>query len=241
MKLDNIALIPARGGSVGVPRKNIKFLGNKPLIAYTIDAALNADSVNDVYVTTEDPEIADISRRYGAKILDRPLPLAQDHVQTGEVFLYALRQLQLMDVWPKVLTLLQPTSPFRTSLDIDLAHDVLYDDGCVVSAYQSDKFFWAVDTSDGEQEFVPVGHNPMFRPGRQDRDNQEKLFVENGAIYVVDANSFARYGTYRIPPYTHYLMPQERSSDIDSPADWDACERYLPTFLEYEASLSKNK
>lgn len=239
MKLDNVALIPARGGSVGVPRKNVKLLGSKPLIAYTIDAALNAESVNDVYVTTEDPEIAEISRKYGAKILDRPLPLSQDYVQTGEVFLYSLRQLQHMNIWPKVLTLLQPTSPFRTFQDIDQAHDCLYEDGCVISAYQSDKFFWGIDTSDGDQDFVPIGHNPMFRPGRQDRDNQEKLFVENGAIYVADADSFARYGTYRIPPYTHYLMSQERSLDIDSPEDWEACELYLPKFLEYESSLSK--
>ena len=228
MKLDNVALIPARGGSKGVIRKNVRLLGDKPLIAYTIEAALDAESVNEVYVTTEDEEIAEVAIRYGAKILKRPSSLAADDVQTGEVFLYALRQLRHMDIDPRVLTLLQPTSPFRTALDIDQAHDSLPEEGSVFSGYQTYKFHWGVE----DNEFLPIGHNPMFRAGRQWRDKSELLIVENGAIYVVEAETFTRYATYRVPPFACHLMPQERSLDIDSPEDWEACEKYLPKFME---------
>lgn len=229
-EIDNVALIPARGGSKGVLRKNIKPLGGKPLIAWTIEAALEAQSVQRVFVTTEDDEIATVARQYGATVLPRPKPLAMDHVQTGEVFLYALRQLQYEhDIHPIALTLLQPTSPFRTGLHIDQAHDLLDpSEGCVVSVFRSPKFYWASLPDDG---FVPIMQDPRFRVGRQWRDENDMLLIENGALYLVGAETFAQHGIYRVPPYTPYYMDAEHSLDIDSPEDFDAAEKYLPRFL----------
>lgn len=228
MQLDNIAIIPARGGSVGLPGKNIRMLGDRPLIAYTIEAARNAACVERVFVTTDDDEIADVAEYYGAEVLRRPKALATGDVQTGEVFLYTLRQLRAdYDIFPRVLTLLQPTSPFRTAQDIDQAHDKLSDEGCVMSAYQSRKFHWLMDE---DNDFVPINHDPIFRVGRQWRDPAGLLYVENGALYICSSETLARYMTYRVYPFIPHLMSEECSIDVDNLADFEECERYLPTF-----------
>lgn len=112
------AIIPARGGSKRIPRKNLVDLGGKPLVAWTIEAALNAESVERVVVSTEDNEIAEVVRCWGAEVLDRPDGLAEDGVPTREVTLHAIEALGLQSR----VALLHPTSPFRTSMDIDAAN-----------------------------------------------------------------------------------------------------------------------
>jgi len=109
--MSTIAIILARGGSQGVKRKNIRILGNKPLVAWTIEAALQSRVCDDVYVSSEDDEILFVATEYGAKHLRRPDGLATSHVQSNEVFLYAYRQLEELGQKPDRLVLLLPTVP----------------------------------------------------------------------------------------------------------------------------------
>ena len=105
-----IAIIPARGGSKGIPHKNIKNLGGKPLIAYTIEAALRSEYLDHVFVSTEDSEIANISKNYGAQVIDRPPALAEDASKTVDVVLHAIEYLVQEGIHPQIVILLQPTS-----------------------------------------------------------------------------------------------------------------------------------
>jgi CMP-N,N'-diacetyllegionaminic acid synthase len=222
-----VALIPARAGSKGVAHKNIKMLGSKPLIAYTIEAARKTTGIDSVYVTTESQDIAQIAQQHGADILFRPEELALDSVQTDEVFLYALRQLQYRGVEPDALVLLQPTSPFRGWRDIERALELYYEmegDFTILSGYRDKGYHWTVDEDD---DFVPVMHNPMHRLGRQSYNDNDWLIKESGSIYVVNSQRFSEQRCYRIPPFHFYLMSEEESLDIDTPEQFEIAVRMI--------------
>lgn len=221
-----IALIPARGGSKGVPRKAVKMLGNHPMIAYTIRAAIGSGVFSRVFVTTEDQDIKQRALLYGAEVLDRPVELAGDETQTDEVFLYCLRQLEVMGIHPDVLGLLQPTSPFRDASDIALAwsryrdwysHSSLHSVGCLLSVCYDGKFHWT-------QEGLPIRHNPEKRMGRQWKPAEEHTYAENGAIYFVSAKRFSLERTYRLPPYHLSVMDESHATDVDTMADFEYCQ-----------------
>jgi CMP-N-acetylneuraminic acid synthetase len=221
----NVAIIPARGNSKGVKRKNLRPLGGKPLIQWTIDAAKESGAFDYIVVTSEDDEILKLASQSKVMGIVRPPYLSQDFVQTGEVALDALRQLQLANVNPDILAILQPTSPFRTAEDIqgalkrfhygDGADGWLDYAGTVISAYHSTKYHWHAEEYN---EVLPLYHNPQKRLGRQ-WEQEMGMYVENGAIYIVSAARFGREGCYRLPPYRIYDMPEERSVDIDSESE----------------------
>lgn len=221
MKSLTVALIPARAGSVGIPGKNIKPLAGIPLINYTIRAALDTHNVDRVYVTTESPEIAKVAADCGGEVLMRPQELATSGPQTDEVYLFALRQLQFKGIEPDTLVLLQPTSPFRTSKHIERAVEIYYEMGgdCTVfSGYRASGYYWGADE---EGETFPIMHDPTYRKGRQEYRDSDWLIRENGAIYVVSAERFVEYRSYRVPPFHPYIMREDQSHDLDSMADWE--------------------
>lgn len=221
-----IALICARGGSQGVKRKNIKMLGKHPLIAWTIYAAKNAKCIDDVYVTTEDAEIGNVAMQYGAKVLPRPMGLAEGHVQTSEVFLYALRQLNTdHNIHPDTLVLLPPPSPFRTAKHIDEAHEMFSGEGSIIAVSTNKKYHWGFNEEDNEA--VAVDNDPMHRTGRQWRSEHSWLKEETGALYVVNANEFSTWRDYHLPPYSLYLMPEEANMEIDTEYDFWLVEQWI--------------
>ncbi|MEK6900492.1 MAG: acylneuraminate cytidylyltransferase family protein, partial [Nanoarchaeota archaeon] len=116
-----VAIIPARGGSKRIPRKNIKLLAGKPLIAYTIEAAKRSASLDRIFVSTEDEEIAKVASYYGAEIIKRPDILATDNATTESVLCHAVNNLEKEGYFPELVVLLQPTSPLRGSYIIDKA------------------------------------------------------------------------------------------------------------------------
>ena len=117
-----LGLIPARGGSKGIPHKNSKLLGGKPLIAYSIEAALASAQLTSVLVSTDDEGIAEVSRQFGAQVpFLRPAALAQDHSPTIDTVVHALQYYRATGEDYDAVCLLQPTSPFRTAQDIQLA------------------------------------------------------------------------------------------------------------------------
>lgn len=221
-----IAIICARGGSQGVKRKNIRMFGNHPLIAWTIHAARGARCVDDVYVTTEDAEIGNISMQYGAKVLPRPAGLAEGHVQTSEVFLFALRQLNTdRNIHPKTLILMQPTNPFRTAKHIDEAHEMFGGEGSIIGAVPNKKYHWGFD--EDENVAIPVDNDPMHRVGRQWRGENSWLKEETGSLYVVSAEEFSTWRDYHLSPFSLYLMPPEANLELDTEYDFWLAEQWI--------------
>lgn len=227
-----IAIIPARKGSKSVPNKNIKELGGKPLLFWTIDAALEVEEteeIDEVWVTTDYPDAVFLDY-YGADAFGlhkRPAHLAADHVQTDEVycdFLHWYMERYPEKYWPDTLILLQPTSPFRDA-DVIRKALALYDDrfpNCTIVSTVKLPFgyYWQ---SDGPY-ISPIGHNPRDRLGRQ-WDDYNQLYKEEGAIYVTDAKVFSRYRSYRIKPFFPLVLEDWQALEIDTPEDWDEAER----------------
>jgi len=208
-------MIPARGGSKGILRKNIKDLCGKPLIAWTIEAANEANCIERVIVSTEDDEIASIAQKYGSEVpFMRPRELALDDTPGIKPVLHAISVLPEHD---EVL-LLQPTSPLRTAEDIDgivnYAHS--QNASCVVSVCETQKHPQRMYKLDESKRMVPLINEP-FVSSRQDLP---PVYIINGALYwarcgwLSETLSFLEAETYA------YVMPVERSIDIDSNLDW---------------------
>lgn len=214
-----ISIIPARGGSKGLPRKNIKVLCGKPLIAYTIEAALKSKYIEKTYVSTEDKEIAEISRNFGAEIINRPLELAKDDSPRRAVIKHAIESLRKkVKCHPDVIVYLQPTSPLRTFKDIDNAVNLFLDNKCdsVVSVCKSKESpYWSLKI---KNEFV----EPLFdwkyltNPKRQDLP---KSYILNGAIFLTTSNNFLKCNSLINNRTLPYIMPIWKSVDIDDKVD----------------------
>ncbi len=208
------ALIPARGGSRGIPRKNLHPLRGKPLIAWTIEAALRSAAIEKVIVTTDDDEIAEVSRSCGAQVpFLRPAALASDEADSGAVVMHALDFLRRSGEWPSAVALLQPTSPLRDCGDIDRAA-ALYDQKAaqaVASVRRVEHPVQWLRRIDSDGRLVSYSETDVSR-----RQDMQVLYELNGAIYLVNADTFERERTFFPPRTFAYVMPPERSIDIDT-------------------------
>jgi len=216
-------IIPARGGSVGLPRKNVMPLCGKPLIAWNIEAALGSSHVDDVYVTTDDPEISTISELYGASTIQRPKELANNTASSELALLHALNVLDKRGQLPDRLVFMQCTSPLTTSLDIDRAINTLAKqkaDSCF-TASSFHYFLWKTDENGSA---FGINHDKSSRPLRQDREHQ---FAENGAIYVMKVDGFRKAKHRFFGKTALSLMPAERCAEIDEPIDFKIAELLL--------------
>lgn len=224
-----IALIPARGNSKSVPRKNLKPFGGKPLMIYTINAAYDSKCFDVAVISSEDDEILSVAAGYGALGLKRPIELSRDDVQTDAVAYHSILQLLERGFEIDTVCLLQATSPFRTGKDIrgaiNLYETIMGDvKGTVIAAYKDTEYHWHREF--GEAKFDPLYHNPEKRLGRQwEVDSQ--IWSESGAIYVFDAKRFLRERDYRIPPYYIYEMSRIHNLDINEPLDFEYGEWLL--------------
>lgn len=211
-----LAFIPARGGSKGIPNKNIIDLCGKPLIAYTIEAALMSKYVDSVVVSTDSERIAEISRDLGASIpFMRPESLAGDKATTIDVVTDALERFNKAGNEYDILLLLQPTSPLRTVSDIDSALDTFIEHGLepLVSVCDVNDHPILMRTIEDGRLIRLMGRGSTIR--RQDMPDVLRV---NGAIYIIktsDIRSDTSFNDSIIP----YVMPRERSIDIDEPID----------------------
>jgi CMP-N-acetylneuraminic acid synthetase len=221
-----IALITARGGSKGLPRKNILPLNGLPLIAWTIKAALESGNIDYVYVSTEDDEIKGVSIELGAKIILRPVELAQDDSGSEPVIAHALEFLKVNGIETTEVFLLQPTSPMRTSQHIDEAYNLYIKKAadCVISVFEPEhspaKAYKL--NRDGTIEGLLFAGAPYSR-----RQDLPKSFQPNGAIYVFSSAAFM---SKKLIPRTKvypYVMNKESSIDIDTMEDLTKAELYL--------------
>lgn len=220
-----LALIPARGGSKGIPNKNIKAMAGKPLISYTIVTAKMSKYIDNIVVTTDSEEIARIARQYEANIpILRPKELATDFSPTIDAVVHMIEFLNKNNQSYEILVLLQPTSPLRSNEDIDAAlekfvcRDMSKGLVSVSSAIESPNLIRKY--SDEYLEPI-IKANSTIR-----RQDMKKYVVVNGAIYinlVKDINKNLSFNDNRIP----YLMEQDNSIDIDDMYDWEKAENVL--------------
>ncbi len=211
-----LAIIPARGGSKGIPRKNIRPLAGKPLIGYTIEAALKVEAIDRLIVSTDDEEIARIATQFGAEVpFLRPNQIAKDETASIETVLHAVKKL---DGYSKVL-LLQPTSPLRNVEDINGIINLQHTKKCpsVVSITLAKKHPNWIFTLNDEHLMSPVIKNSQLEATRQ---KLEKSYVLNGAMYLCESNWIKEHRIFINHETLGYIMPEERSVDIDSQLDW---------------------
>lgn len=224
--MKTFGLIPARGGSKGIPRKNIKLIAGKPLIVWTIEAALRSSILSAVVVSTDDPEIAEVARHAGAQVpFMRPVELAQDQTPGLDPVLHALDQLPQYDS----VLLLQPTSPLRTTEDIDGCLSLISQTHApsVVSVTETDTHpYWTYRLNADQTMARFVDSAPIAR-----RQDLPPVFSLNGAMYFADTNWLRRSGSLVSAETLAYVMSREHSVDLDTSLDWKFAELLLKESL----------
>lgn len=220
-----IVIIPARGGSKGVPGKNIKLLGGKPLIQYTIDAAKAVFLENEIIVSTDSEEIKKTVIEYGLSVpFLRPKELATDPVGTYEVLLHAVNFMENNGVYNDTLVLLQPTSPFRTAKHINEALALYNKDlDMVVSVKETNSNPYFVLKEENEMGFLENSKIGNFKT----RQECPKVWELNGAIYIINIESLKKMPISEFRKVKKYVMNEISSHDIDTMLDWKVAEVLL--------------
>jgi CMP-N,N'-diacetyllegionaminic acid synthase len=217
-----LAIIPARGGSKGIPQKNIKLWNGKPLIAYSIESANLSKYIDKVIVSTNEKRIEDISQTYGAEVIRRPEELATDDSPTIETLIHSLNLLKKNNYIPDIVVLLQPTSPLRSAEDIDKAIEIFLNNDCnsVISVcLLKHSPFLTLKIKNGYLN--PLFQEKYFKTRRQDL---EDLYAPNGAIFISTTKNFKKFRGFYIEKMLPYIMPPERSIDIDTELDFKISE-----------------
>ncbi len=220
-----IAIVPARGGSKGVPRKNIRPLAGRPLLAYSVDAARGAESVDVLVVSTEDAEIASVAKELGVETITRPPDLAGDDTPTLPVVQHVLDVVEAREGRFDYVLVLQPTSPLRTAADIDHAVQLLDESGAesVISIVRIQ------DAHPARVKKIVNGRLEAFCIPEEEtsrRQDLEPAYLRNGAIYLC-RRSVVEAGSLRGMDQCPYEMPAERSVNIDEPIDFVLCEALM--------------
>ena len=219
--MKTLGVIPARGGSKGIPRKNIKMLNGKPMVQYTIEACQKSN-LDRFVVSTEDEEIRKICEGLGAEVLPRPSELATDAAQAADAVMDVCRRIEGYDVG----LMLQPTSPLRDEVFINEALDV-YERGkfeSVISVGIFKHFVWVL----GLQCPYPLNYDPFHRrPRRQDKLTD---FIENGAMYIFGIDNLLRSGCMIYGRIGFYIMPDEACIEVDDPYSFFLAEQTMKSW-----------
>jgi len=213
--MEIMAIIPARGGSKGIPLKNLKLLNGKPLIDYSINGSLKSKFITRTIISSDHPKILKRAEKLGAEILKRPKHLATDSSQLEPVMEHCLNHFKLKENYiPDIIILLQNTSPLRTKNHIDDALSTFLDSkfDSMMSCYSSHYFLWTLK----KNILSPKNHDPKNRANRQQMNNQ---FIENGAIYITRYTAFKKSHCRISGKIGLYEMPKELSIDIDNKLD----------------------
>lgn len=219
-------LIPARGGSKGIPGKNIKPLAGRPLIAYSIDVARQLADTADICISTDDPKIADVARAEGIDVpFMRPAALAADTSGTYEVLLHALDFYQSRGKEYDTLVLLQPTSPLRTADDVRQALALYTPDiDMVVSVKEAATNPYYNAYEEDENGFLHISKGNGNYTRRQDAPH---VWEYNGAVYVINVASLRKMRLGEFRRRRCYAMDSARSVDLDTPLDWMIAETII--------------
>jgi len=213
-----LGLIPAKGGSTRLARKNVRALGGKPLIAWAAEAARGSGVIDRLVLSTEDAAVADEARTLGIDVpFMRPPELARDPAGVVEVALHALDTLETAGERYDALVILLPTCPFRTADDVRAAYELFIerDRPFLMSVAEFSHTPFAAYRMAGAGALEPVF--PEYLELRS--QSMPKAYRPNGAVHVLDVPKFRRAGTYVAQPLVGYVMPRERSIDIDTDTD----------------------
>lgn len=225
-----LVIIPARGGSKGIPHKNIKPLAGKPLIHYTIDVARQIVANEDICVSTDDPEIIQCVEDYGLKVpFVRPSELATDTAGTYEVLLHALNYYEQQGKTYDVVILLQNTSPFRTPEQVKEALALYSSDlDMVVSVKEcsANPYYCVFEENTEGYLNICKGNGNITR-----RQDAPKVYEYNGAIYVINPKSLKEMPLYKFTKRIKYVMDEKSSLDLDTMNDWHMAELLISKSL----------
>ena len=218
-----IVIIPARGGSKGIPHKNIKLLAGKPLIHYTIDVARQIVADEDICVSTDDSEIIQCVEEYGLKVpFVRPAELATDTAGTYEVLLHALNFYEQQGKQFDVVLLLQNTSPFRTARQVKEALALYQSDiDMVVSVKECSANPYYCVFEENQEGYLNICKGDGNITRRQDAP---KVYEYNGAIYVINPHSLKQMPLNKFARRIKYVMDEQSSLDLDTMNDWRMAE-----------------
>ena len=216
--MSTLCVIPVRGGSKGIPRKNLRDVGGKPLVVWTIEQALEAKDVR-VVVSTEDEEIASVARAAGAEVIDRPAELAQDTTATEPVIVHAMDYLRDKEGYePEFVMLLQATSPVRRPGTIDRAIAQAREtgvDSLVGTVPQTPFLWWTARDGHGPTADFDVDH----RPRRQELAPDQFRYRETGSLYVTKPWVYRERNNRIGGKIGLFVMDEVEGIDIDGPLD----------------------
>jgi N-acylneuraminate cytidylyltransferase len=229
-----LGIVPARGGSKSISRKNIRLMAGRPLVAYTIDAARASRRIDRLVVSTDDEEIARVCRDLGAEVpFVRPAHLAEDHVTDLPVFVHCLAWLAEHDAYrPDVVVHLRPTSPLRTAGHIDAAVDLLIASPdadsvrsvCAVPVHPLK--MWRIEEG-WLAPFVSERESGIAEAFNEPRQRLPAAFVQNGAVDVIRIETIERLGSMSGRRISPFLMDERESINIDSTIDWQLAEQSI--------------
>ena len=214
------AFIPARGGSRGIPNKNIKEFADKPLIVHSIEYSLDSKAVDEVVVSTDDRKISKIAQAAGAKVIIRPPDLSPNTATTESAINHFINSSKEK---PDIIVLLQATSPLRPkdSLDNALNHFQKGGYDALLSISPTHRFFWRLKDDDT----VYPEYDYLNRPRRQDIIRENMRFIENGSIYIFSCEHFEKIGNRLGGEIGYVKWPEEFSVEIDSLLDFKFAEQ----------------
>ena len=227
-----LGLVPARGGSKGVYKKNIAPVFGKPLMQWTIEASIKSLHITDTIVSSDDEEILNIAESLGAQTIKRPKEYSTDEATSSSVVIHALKECAEQGVYFDYVVLLQPTSPLRGAREINEALDLIFNSNvsAVISVTKSDnKFLKSFKMNkDGYIEGVVDNLYPFTR-----RQDLPQTYISNGAIYIVKVKDFLESESFFTSKTLAYEMSEDISLDIDSEADLKHAEKFFQNESEH--------
>lgn len=218
-----LSVIPARGGSKGLPGKNIIDLAGKPLIAWSIEASIESKYINKTLVSSDSDNILEIAKEHGADVIKRPDEFSDDTASSESVLMHALTELE--EEYDYVI-LLQPTSPLRNSKDIDSAFEKFFNsdatalisvceiDNKILKAFKENKQGFIEGVSNNKYPFMP-------------RQSLPKTYMSNGAIYIIKVDEFLKNNSFYTDKTISFLMDEIKSLDIDTKEDLEKVKSYM--------------
>ena len=214
------AFIPARGGSKGIPNKNIKVFAGKPLIVHTIEHALESNLINEVVVSTDCSNISKIAKDSGASVIIRPAELCTDTATTESAIEHYLLSSKVKQ---DIIVLLQATSPLRPkgALDDALKHFQKGGYDSLLSICPTHRFFWRTKDDDT----IYAEYDYLKRPRRQNLKTENKRYIENGSVYIFSCKNFEKTGNRLGGKIGYVEWTNEYSLEIDSPLDFKLAEQ----------------
>lgn len=222
--MSTLAIIPARKGSKGLPGKNHKSINDKPLIAWTIEQAIQSAAIDNIVVSTDDPLVVDIAKQYEpCDVINRAPEIADDSTPMADVVIDVIKRYRHKSI--EFIILLQPTSPLRTSDDIDRAFSEMRKnnyESCVSLCDVSESPYWMYNVNETGVISPVVRHEEVHN--RQSLPTAYKL---NGAIYILKPEHFLSSRKFIYDKTYAYKMPRDRSIDIDNLDDFHRCEQYF--------------